>query len=585
MLISASFTSIINVLLIIADSIICGQMLSDTAVAAIDLITPLYTFCMFIAMLLSLGIPILYSRAMGRSQKDEADLVFGTGLTVTIIGGILIFFFLTIFRDAYFSQYELSNELYLLAKDYYFWIRFEILVMPLAEVMVESVFADGDESCTLLVSIVETSTNVMLSVILCRTMGIAGVALASFVAVSLRLLISLIHFLKKSNSLRLHLSFSLAVLKQDIRLALTDSGNYLSLAVFSYALNSFVLWLFGPDMLIMAAVIVIVQEFELLFDGVGEAVTPILSVYFSEKCYTGVRKIWRLAVRTAIIEGLVVTVLLVSLSGLIPGLLGITDPTIYQVATYGIMLMAIGMAFVSYLYLLTSYHRVLDKILLSFVISVLRDAICTFACAFCFGMLFGIYGVFAGISAGAALTQGLATLYIRIRYGKKNPPLLIADLERGTKNDLFDLIIRPESVTDTRDAVEQVLRRENIEPGIILRVMLVLEELLMLIYEKNEGKTVSCECAVILSSETLTVILWDNGEEIDLTEKEMEISSLRCYFTSGILHRWTNAGKHQTTMSFNRNCLEIPLRSSETHCLPYRKMVREDLDYIKETLV
>ena len=100
MLISASFTSIINVLLIIADSIICGQMLSDTAVAAIDLITPLYTFCMFIAMLLSLGIPILYSRAMGRSQKDEADLVFGTGLTVTIIGGILIFFFLTVFRDA-----------------------------------------------------------------------------------------------------------------------------------------------------------------------------------------------------------------------------------------------------------------------------------------------------------------------------------------------------------------------------------------------------------------------------------------------------------------------------------------------------
>ena len=210
MLISASFTSIINVLLIIADSIICGQMLSDTAVAAIDLITPLYTFCMFISMLLSLGIPILYSRAMGRSQKNEADLVFGTGLTVTIIGGILIFFFLTVFRDAYFSQYELSNELYLLAKDYYFWIRFEILVMPLAEVMVESVFADGDESCTLLVSIVETSTNVILSVILCRTMGIAGVALASFVAVSLRLLISLTHFLKKSNSLRVHLSFSLA---------------------------------------------------------------------------------------------------------------------------------------------------------------------------------------------------------------------------------------------------------------------------------------------------------------------------------------------------------------------------------------
>ena len=52
-------------------------------------------------------------------------------------------------------------------------------------------------------------------------------------------------------------------------------------------------------LLIMASVILLVYEFQLIFDGVGEAITPIISVSLSENCFPGARKVWRLAVRTA----------------------------------------------------------------------------------------------------------------------------------------------------------------------------------------------------------------------------------------------------------------------------------------------
>ena len=557
MLAGASISSIINALLIITDSVICGRMLGDQAVAAISLVSPIYNLCIFIAMLLSLGISLLYSRAMGSFQREEADHVFGCGLFSTIIGGVLIFLLVTVFQDAYLAYFHPTEELSRLAEDYLFWVRFELLLMPVAEVVVETVFVDGDEICTTTVAIVETISNIVLSIVLCRTMGIAGVALASFIAVILRLLVGLTHLLKKTNSIRLNLYFSFSIFLKSLRLAMIDAGNYLALAAFSYVLNIFIVWRFGPEMLIIAAVILLVQEFQLIFDGVGAAITPILSVYFSEKCYAGVRKVWRLASRIAIIEGGIVTVLLITLSGLIPGLLGIEDPAIYDMATRGIILMSFGSISVSWLYLLSSYYRVLDRILLSFSIGFLRDAMCVLAFLFVFGMLFGIYGVFAGIAVGVLAAHFIMLGYVYLRYGKENLPLMIADREKEMKSKVFDLVIRPEAIVETRDAVEHFLRETHTEETVIHRCMLVLEEVLMLVYEKNEGKKVRGECALNISPEKVSLVIRDDGVEYDLTDKDMHIESFRCYITPSILSRWTNEGKHLMTMSFNRNCLTV----------------------------
>ena len=110
----------------------------------------------------------------------------------------------------------------------------------------------------------------------------------------------------------------------------------------------------------MAALILTIQELTLVFDGVGEAISPFISVYLSEDCYAGVRKIWKLALKTAIIEGVVITILLIAFSGWIPLLLGITDPVLKSMASQGIVLMSFGMIGVSFMYLLASYYLLLD---------------------------------------------------------------------------------------------------------------------------------------------------------------------------------------------------------------------------------
>ncbi len=564
MLAGATFSSVINALLIIVDSIICGLMLGEEAVAAIGVVSPIYNFSVFIAMALSLGIPILYDREVGNFRKKEADQVFGTGLLMTIIGGVLIFILTTIFRDAYLQSYDPSEELLSLSKDYFRWIRFELLLMPVAEVMYEMVFNDGDEACTMIVSIVETVANIILSVLFCRIMGIEGVALASFIAVSLRLLICMTHLLKKSNTLRLNLHFSPSAFLKSCLLSLDDASSYLSLAAFAAVLEYFVAWRFGSEMLIMASMILTILELALVFDGVGEAISPLITVYLSEKCYAGVRKIWKLANMTAIIEGVVVTVLLIAFSGLIPSLLGITDPALSSMASRGIILMSFGMVGTSFMYLLASYYLLLDEILLSVSFSILSDAVSPMVFMLIGGMLFGIYGVFIGISVGALMACFIALLFIYLRYGKKNLPLLLADSERDIKSYVFDLAVNPEGVVKARDEAEQILLENNIEKKVVMRSILMIEEILMLVYDKSDGEKVAGECAIIVSQEEVTVIIRNNGEELDVRDDgEMAVSNLRSYVLPTLISKWTQGEKqkHMMGVSFNRDGFTLDLKT------------------------
>lgn len=135
-------------------------------------------------------------------------------------------------------------------------------------------------------------------------MGIRGIGLASFMFNAVSMLILLKHFRKKSNSLRWNLHFSFDILKQVVRFSIIDSSSYLFLAILTAALNAFVSGRFGSKFLILVSVVTLTRELQLLFEGIGEAVGPILSVYVGEENHGGLKDIYKLARKTAVIEGL-----------------------------------------------------------------------------------------------------------------------------------------------------------------------------------------------------------------------------------------------------------------------------------------
>ncbi len=75
---------------------------------------------------------------------------------------------------------------------------------------------------------------------------------------------------------------------------------------------------------------------------------------------------------------------------------------------------------------------------------------------------------------------------------------------------------------------------------------------MMLILEKNGGRSVSAECCVCVTEKAVEFYMWDDGEIFDLTDANIPVTGLRAYFVASIMVRHKSKS-HLTAASFNRN--------------------------------
>ena len=63
--------------------------------------------------------------------------------------------------------------------------------------------------------------------------------------------------------------------------------------------------------------------------------------------------------------------------------------------------------------------------------------------------------------------------------------------------------VNPEGVVKARDKAEQILLENNIGQKLIMRSILMIEEILMLVYDKSGGENVAGECVITVSRRKL----------------------------------------------------------------------------------
>ena len=557
MLLGGTLTMMVVSIMLMSDSIIAGAVIGPDAVASVTLVTPLYSLAGFFGSVISIGIPVLYATEMGRFNKKRADQAFGSGVLMSIVVGVILFLLIILFGELYLNSYSPEKEVLNEAREYLFWMAYVILTMPIQMLIANMVYSDGDETISTIANVVQGIGNIALSIILCPAMGTRGIGLASFIFNIVSILILLAHFAKKSNSLRWNLYFSFSMMKDVLRYSIIDSSSYLFLAVFTAALNAFISAQFGPEYLILASAVTLCREFQLIFDGIGVAVGPIFGVYVGEQNHTGLRSSFSLANKTAIVEGVVVTLALVIIAPFAPQILNVDDPQLASYVVTGVRLSALGSTFISVLYLLTSYYLVIEKITLGVIVCALRDVILSVALAVAFGKVFGIIGIYIGIAAAPAIAYVLLMLYLVIRYGKQDCPLLLSEVPGGKNCFLFNLSTEPAEIIDTQRKVEALLKEHNADQQTVGYAMLLIEEMYTIIRQKNDNKAVLAECTVILHPDGVQIISKDDGVSFDMTDDDVITTSLAGYTLSAFLEQKDYGNRHLTAMSFNRSSLFV----------------------------
>ena len=287
MLSASTLTLAIIYIMLLSDNIIAGMFIGTAGVEAINAVTPVTGIVSFFSTIISIGTGIIYSREIGAMRKRRADEFFGQGLLLSIVLSAVTALLLAACRDIYFSTNEITGEVYTLASAYYRWMPLNAILFIMNSFVTKLVYTDGDETSTNLSYAFQIGGNILFSILLVRHLGMDGIILGTIIGNALGILIVCRHFFLKANTLHFVWHFSFADLAQAVRYSIVDAIIFFCWAAMDYVMIGHVSTRYGDMGEITLAVIMGLLEFDIVLDGVGMAVQPLMEIYLGEKIAEG----------------------------------------------------------------------------------------------------------------------------------------------------------------------------------------------------------------------------------------------------------------------------------------------------------
>jgi len=547
LLLAGSFTVLASYVVRLSDSIIAGRLLGENAFAGVNLVGPCLSIVSFLAGLIATGMATNYSLALGRCDRLRARGFFMQGVWSVLIFGGLLGLVLLFGREQFLAFFGASSDVTAYARDYLRWIWPMSVLEGLVMLLVSLGYADGDARTCSLGYVAIFVGNFLFSVLLVKCgLGTSGCAIGSLVAELTGLLVLATHFLRKSNSFAPVWHFAWKDTVRIVSASFGDAAAFLCNGLLFLFLNKFVIMNFGSGVLPVVGVANALWGFLALFDGLGVAIQPIVTVYYGEGNTVSARQVMNAAMRWGVYEGTVFMVAFGCFPELALGIVGIEDPTLVPASVTAIRCMSVGFVALAFAGLFNSYYMFVERAGLAACVTFLAYLIMPICCCAC-GAFYGIEGVWAGLGLGPFLGVALTGLIVLSSSGSRMFPLLLPR-ERESALHVFNLTLTEAEIVD-------VSRRIAAVPGVPMKVSLLVEEVFMVVRDRAPGRRLLGE-AILDLNDGVKLTLRDDGEIFDITDADQRVSSLRSYLVASMM--CCHEGRmNLVTTGFNRNVFKF----------------------------
>ena len=556
-LFAATIEMTIGILMSLIDTGVSGHILGVKGLSAMNLIGPITGFTIFTEGLFSVGTSMVYASYKGEYQVEKAEAAFGTGIVASIVLGLLTSLVLLCIVPPYLTYLGASAEITKLVMDFLFFLYPQLAMAPVYQLLSQMVITDGGEIAGTVSNIAETVLNLVLSIILGMKMGILGIGLGTLLSNLAGLGIVSLHFLSKRNSLRIRLGFDLKDFKRMIYFGANDSSMFFLMPILSFVTTKFVILRFGEYYLPILTIIYSIFEITVIFEATGEAMRPIMPIYYGDRNYTGIMHILNYSMAVNLRRSVVFSLLLLVAGPYIPLAFDITDPLLLRECTAALRIYALAGPGLAVVANFNSFYLNTRKPLLAALESILNILVCILVPAIPLGMLFGIKGMMFGYALAPYLTAAILLGYVYIHYGKELFPSLIP----RSDDAVFYRTIRLEEdeIMTLLYDVHAFLEENHIAQSSRGIIELTLDELLFLIKDKNkkpeDGKKpekIYAECFMRADEEGVDLSIWDSGEIFYITDEDSDLINFRHYIVERIMTQ-PDVKMHMVATSFNKN--------------------------------
>ncbi len=293
------------------DTIAVGQYAGSLGTAAIAVINPVYTYLYIINMLFAAGGSVRLGHALGRGRKQAAMEYFSAAVTACLAVTLLSWLLGNVFRDQILLAFGADQEILPVVSAYGQWIFWFMPLISLPDFLGAFLRMDQDPRRAMHAVMAGGLLNMFLGwyLVFPCGMGVSGAGLATVLGTVVQNIWMLTHFVSKKNHLQLvrcrdFFQRLKEIVYTGFSAILLDIGNI----VVVVALNRMMLTYGGREALGVYGVLnTITMLTQALYAGIGQTIQPAVSVNFGASQKERVCAFYQLALRAAMLMGIVIT--------------------------------------------------------------------------------------------------------------------------------------------------------------------------------------------------------------------------------------------------------------------------------------
>ena len=529
--------------IITSDAILAGRVLDETALGAIALLLPVFMACSFCLGLVAVSTAMLCSDALGKLERDRANVLAGQGLIVMLAVGAVLALSIPLLTGPYLSfMAPDGGEVTALASAFARWMPITMVVGALDILLIDIVYVFGGERECVISCATQILVNIVASYGLCAglwglpKLGISGISVGTSVACVVGILQLLPFVLRRKGGLRPVFRWNPQTILEAVRANVGEVSSGFFHTFLFLAIAKYMVVRHGVDSLPIATVVFCVIRLTVFFRGAGMALRMLEPIYHSEGNRLAAKRLLRFASVVSLSECALLMGIVLIAPELITSLFDITDPELAASTVRAIRLVVIGLVGYAISYPLCVHYMCTGSPVRSVALSVLAFFGVPTALLFAFGAIYGMVGVFLAVAVGPLASLAAFLLVFRRRTSDPTARMWSLTLDRGEKAELV--------IGNVRDALQGTCPGSSAK-----RTTDVLMLALKRLHERN-GDSCRVEVSLLFGKENIELILRDDGVLKALDDLGLPVV-------------------HVPAGHFNRNVFTVPIgaasRSLSTH--------------------
>ena len=553
-LIAATIVEVVSYVVSLTDSVVAANKVGMDALSAIGLLTPFFSISNFFAAVINSGTIKNYSYELGRFDKKRAGEFFGQGVISAVGIGVLMVAVMLIGRPLIYATMTPTAEILPYLNQYYTIIVFYFMMGPVSALLDNIVVSDGGERLSAAANVFQIVSNIALSLFLAGKFGVIGIASATVISKAAFIVLISTWFFRKKRTVQFVFHFSFSDLWKIIRKGGVRASTYLTTALMTWILNSFIISRFDATTFSVWVIVQKLWGLSTLFLGLTMSVQSMFGILLGEKNTKAIRVLLKILYRDMFISGLISAGLVFFFTAGILHVFDIREGDVFNQGMDALRIMSMALIFLSQMVLLFMYYFMIDKFRLALFVGIIKDFVCPVGMVVFFGMILkgSPYSLWIGLVSSQIAAMIITLVVVITRYGRDIFPSLMPK-EQDRKIHIYAFNINHENAVSMSETCDALLKEEGYSKKIRLLLGVCIEDLLNYIYlSNNENNRLLAECTLITEENGVRLIMRDNGEITDFHEEDMNKYSFVQYIVSRV-NSVSEYSKYVTTMGYNRN--------------------------------